>query len=595
MIPFTQHPCLPPVTDDMVRAIVAKHGSRAPIILAEIERKRVETIQLAEADPLEHGWVFPHWRDALEQLSLDIILLCLFGGNGSGKTWFAMWELMRTMFAYPGCKVLCLHEAEQSSQEVHHAIAYQFLPPSIKPKDNYKVKNTVNTQIAYNNKTGFTGNAFSIPNGSKMVFGYYTQKVKLYEGTGWKRIFFDEDAPLSWINTLLVRLPRAKGKAIWSFTAIDGITPAIASVTKGAVTLKARPVDSEVLPVDHRVTQDQDWPVGTMPYLQESIKEGVRTMYFHTELNPLPEGQYKDMKRLAKSMDVVWRERRLYGVTRDNMRSLCNFTAAHKIKRERMAEILAKPCTRYHVLDPASNRNCFQIWFAVDVHGRHYIYREWPDVPHYGEWALPSDDSNKWDGKPGPAQNSLKYGITDYKRQILEAEGWSLIEGVWHPYTIQSEIVDGQQVEKRVVSEQIFARYIDPRSGNVDSVAEESGESSLIDRFGEEQRDHLGLVSGPCMDFEPAYSGRAERDGIMLINELLAYNKQEPITALLNEPMLYVSEDCKNTIWALQNYTGHDGEKAACKDPMDDVRYAVLKKCQHYTEDDFRSRGGGAY
>lgn len=587
-VPFTEHPCLPPVTPGEIRAIIDKFGSGAPEVFAEIERKRVTMIARAETDPLEHGWVFEHWRAALAQMALPAaILLALFGGNGSGKTWFAVWEALRVMFTLPGSKVLFLHESEQSSIEVHQAIVYHFLPRQVRPVDGWKPKKSVSTQIGYDNKNGFTGNAFSLPNGSKAVFGNYNQRVKLYEGTGWKRIVFDEDAPLTWLDTLLVRLPRAHGQAVWCFTAIDGITPAVSAVVKGAITLEHRPVDPEVLPVDHQVSEDQDFPKGTMPYIQESPRPGTRIMFFHTDLNPLPEGQYATMKRLAAAKDLVWRERRLYGWARNNMRSACpKFSKVHIASRARVAEFLARPCTRYQVMDPAGARMFFLLWFAVDEHGRHCFYREWPDVPHYGEWALASDDKAHWDGKPGPAQISQGLGVIDYKRVILKAEGWAFVaDAGWQSFT----------GEPPVPAEAIFQRFIDPRSGAVAAMAEESGDSSLIDRLAEEQRDSKGALVGPSLQFDPAYSGKNEEDGITQINEMLAYNANEKVVALLNEPRMMVSEECESLIWALMNYTGHDGAKAACKDPMDCLRYAVLKNCLHVDAAHLAGHAGGGW
>jgi hypothetical protein len=194
----------------------------------------------------------------------------------------------------------------------------------------------------------------------------------------------------------------------------------------------------------------------------------------------------------------------------------------------------------------------FQLWLAVDGQGRHYIYREWPDMERFGEWATIDEAGKKWDGAPGPAQPTLGYGVADYKRIIAEEE-------------------DG---------EPIWIRYIDPRSGAAVSVAENTGGISMIDRFLEDQCDSTGKITGPGMEFVPA-PGLRESEGESAINDLLAYDKTQPITPLFNEPHLFVSARCRNLIWALQNYTGNDGEKAACKDPIDCLRYLATAKCEH--------------
>jgi hypothetical protein len=47
--------------------------------------------------------------------------------------------------------------------------------------------------------------------------------------------------------------------------------------------------------------------------------------------------------------------------------------------------------TRYMFTDPAGARNWATLWVAVDKHRNHYIYRDWPDLASYGEWATPSE------------------------------------------------------------------------------------------------------------------------------------------------------------------------------------------------------------
>lgn len=609
--PFTEHPCLPAVTREVVVGIVQKYGAQAPAVLQQMETKRREAIALAKRDPLRHGWELEWWKEADALLAQkDTILLANLGGNGSAKTTHAVKRALQVMFDEPGSKVLFLHESDLSSRMVHQKYCYDYLPPEVRPTENWKPKKGVNTRIAYNIDTGFIGSGFSLPNGSSAVFGFYTQDVKIYEGTAWRIIVLDEDAPLSWIDTLLYRLGRAGGKAIWCFTAIKGITPAVHAITAGAKTLRSRPVDPELLPVDHQASENQDWPRGHMPFVQESPREGVKIIYAHSDMNPLsgydPERGlpawhgYREIVRLSKGKPVAERERRAYGFSRQNMRTVFpRFSASHIVPVEKMAEILKKPCTRYLVCDPAGNRNFFFIWFAVDQHGRHFVYREWPDVPTFGQWALPSEDSRKWDGIPGPAQQTLGYGVKAYKRMILEAEGWSQVDGVWVPgrrcrgKVLSGEVLSGE--EGFVPAEEIFQRFIDPRSGAVNSTAEDSGESSLISRFYEEQRESDGTISGPSMEFEQAYSGSNEDDGLNQITEMLDYDLNEPITHLVNEPRLYVSAACQNLIWALTNYSQHDGGKAACKDPIDTLRYAVLKKCIHVQQGQLGGIAGGGW
>jgi hypothetical protein len=646
--PFTSHPCLPPVTDAEIAAILAQHGEGAPAVLREIEVKRKELIAQAAADPLRHGWELEAWRDADRLLAQpETRILANLGGGGSSKTTWAVKRGVHTAFTVPKAKVLFLHEDEDASRDVHQAMAYEFLPPELKPVDGWKPKKTTTTNIVYDSKIGFSGNAFTTPIGGKARFGFYRQDIKRWEGGGWTLIIMDENAPLKWIETLGFRLGRAGGKLIWCFTAIDGITPAVQALTAGARTLESRRVDPEIFPADYRCIETQDWPLGHMPYIQQGVNPMVKIIYFHSEMNPLSgydpaQGRgafygYNDQKLFCKGKPKAIAERRCYGFSRKSARSVFPlFGAVHVLPENVMRERLANASvTRYQIIDPAGARQFFMIWFAVDSHGRHFIYREWPDLPTYGEWALPADDPNKWDGKQGPAQAKTISGVVAYKRVILEAEGWRWTESGWSQ---QSEVwvdnvdpptrhgvstVIGESVvqvstpagRKTIVApireyksvmlptltkvpalaEEIFDRYVDPRSGATEAMASDAGESSVIDRFREEQTDEQGRIVGPVMILTPATSGKVEEDGLTQIDELLAYNPAEPITALLNEPKLYISAACENTIWAMTNYTGHDGAKAACKDPIDCVRYMALKKCVHVQASALTGIAGGGW
>jgi len=63
-----------------------------------------------------------------------------------------------------------------------------------------------------------------------------------------------------------------------------------------------------------------------------------------------------------------------------------------------------------------------------------------------------------------------------------------------------------------------------------------------------------------------------------------------------NHPNLYICEDCRNIIFALNTWTGNDGQKGACKDPVDVVRYYFLKKLE-YVDPAYEGfvAGGGCY
>ena len=567
--PFKPHPMVPIPAEAEIDALIRRVGiDRAAVMLAEYEATRLERIRKSIEDPFHHGFVIePSWRDADRLLSEGAGLLCIFGGNRAGKTEYCVRKAVQTLVNGFDKRVLILHEAEPTSIELHHKGVYKYLPNEWRG-----LKRSQTANIKYDDKNGFSNNKFTTPNGGVCMFGCYYQDPRIYEGLAFDLIIGDENMPLRWLEGLKRGLADRNGKFLWPYTAIDGMTPAIKDVTSGAVTMQSLPVDPAVLsPEEIHV---EDCPPGHMPYIQKGAGSNNWIIYFHSKLNP-----FCNYTRLVEDYghkEKVVRERRFYGYARNTIRTTFPKFGAHNIIDERL--VPQKDVSRYLILDPAGARNFFLIWVAVDNAGRHFVYREWPDMPRHGEWALPSEDSRKWDGAPGPAQPALGHGVKEYKRLILEEEGNRWTGTAWD--------------EK---GEWIDTRYIDPRSGSAQSVAEDSGGTSLIDRFADEQTDAKGVVDGPALYFLPA-PGLREEEGLGAINSLLDFDRTAPITALVNEPKLYVSRRCANVIWAMQNYTQHDGEKAACKDPIDCLRYMATADLQHTPADQLKGFGSrGSY
>lgn len=557
----TPHPVLKLPTREQALAM-------GPEKLREVLMQREDLIAKEKEDPFRHGYYLDTWKDADVELEKSL-LLPIFGGNGSAKTHYMCRKGVEMMINHPGSQVLWLHEAEKPSIILHHAIVWHYLPKELKV---HVAKRQRATNINYTVKNGFSDGKFVI-NGSIGVFGAYKQDIKDYEGPGWKLICADEDLPLDWLKTLMYRLPRCNGKMIWGFTPIRGITPAVRHVVKGAVTTKSM----EAPLLDPKKVHVPDCPPGHMPYIQRAVWPDTTLMYFPSHSNPF--GNYEEMKKVLVGRTTTEIEQRAYGYARNTIGSCFpRFSAVHVLAHDKMEVILAGKVTRRHYADPAGARNMFQIWTATDENERKFIYREWPDVPTFGEWAVTAGDSRKWDGEPGPAQPSLGYGAIDYKRIMLEAEGNKF------------DAAAGWKMD----GEKIFERKIDPRSGKAGAMTEEEGGVSIIDMMLDEQRNDRGVLVGPSLNFDQA-PGLSEDQGIMRINDLLSYNQEEKLCALLNEPKLYVSERCQNLIWALQTYTRHDGEKAACKDPIDCLRYFATDDADYVSEGSGATRGGGSY
>jgi hypothetical protein len=514
--------------------------------------KRERLIALEREDPFRHGFELETWkegRELIEELNLFIIL----GGNGAAKTWFMAKDGVRNAIEGKDRMILFLHESEPSSIRIHQKAVYHFLPRELRPTDDNKVKRGVVQKIKYSVATGFSDNNFVLPNGSQVVFGSYKQDISDYEGDGWFRVYADENLPLAWLRTLLYRLPRRGGKLIWGFTPIRGITPAIKHIATGAATLKSE--RAELLPETHRVKEGQDWPAGHMPTLQRCVQPKTVIAYWPTKKNPW--SGYEAFRELLSTKTTEEIERRAYGFARNTATTLFpKFGAVHIIEPDQIPQ----DGTDYHVLDPALARNFFMLWCRVDRDERRFIADEWPDFETYGEWAVESEQPNRFNGDPGPAQDRLGWGTTEYKRLILTREGavWNAERGEW-------DFTAWREPERR---------FIDPRAGAAEQLADEEGDSSIIFRFSEENVDREGRLAGPEMALEPAM-GKDEREGIEAITDLMDYNPAQPVTRYTNEPRLYISSRCVNLIWAIQNYTKRQGavRDEACKDPIDTLRY----------------------
>jgi hypothetical protein len=107
--------------------------------------------------------------------------------------------------------------------------------------------------------------------------------------------------------------------------------------------------------------------------------------------------------------------------------------------------------------------------------------------------------------------------------------------------------------------------------------------------------DFLTMVAG-----KGRIIGLERTDGsVDLINSALFYDietdlgKFSPKLGRVNVPQLQVVETCPNMIYALEHWTGMDGQKGACKDPIDVLRGAFLSSVNFVGEDLYSFIGGG--
>ena len=506
-------------------------------------KKREELIAQESADPFRNGYIPPVWRRASELLEKHREILVL-GGNRSGKTEWAAKEVIKTMYNKPGAVVWCFSLTAANSVELQQPRVWKYLPPEWRNARKSQV-----TAISYTIKNGFSESKFVAPNSAQCIFRNYSQDPSTLEGGEVDMVWMDEAmGALDVLNTIRFRLVDRNGKLAVTFTPVQGWTPIVADYLAGAKDVVT--VDAELLPrkdVEGRVVGHEQVPI------EQINPKGRPIVYFHTKLNP-----WAGWPRMKKELQSETREKileRAYGIpTKAHSGRFPLFNP--KVHVIRHSEI--PNGTRYHWVDPASGKNWSMLWTVFDPAGRIIIYREWPSQTDYiegvgyaGEWALP--DGKKLDGRAGPAQEDFGFGLQRYKEEILRVEG----------------------------GEEIFERWMDSRYGNSKTLGKEAP-STLID-------DMASLDM-----FFTATPGDSIDEGVAMINDALSYNPEKPVDAR-NQPRLYISENCKNTIYALQTYTGADKKLGAVKDWVDLCRYICLSDAMHIDGGSMKSRGGGSY
>jgi hypothetical protein len=530
---LTKHPIIHLPTEDEVVGLAQVIGAEKT---ADVLKRREEKIQAEIADPYRHGYEPESWADA-DTLLMNGNELLIMGGNRAGKTEYAAKRVMQLLCTRPNSRIWCLHTTSQTSIQMQQAVIWKYMPPEFKNAKKTKV-----TNIQYSQKNGFTDATFVLPNRSQCFFMNYGQEKKVIEGGEPDLIWCDELVPQDWIETLRYRLVTRSGKMILTFTPITGFTPVVKDYVAGCRIKRTRFAD--LLPETQNVP---GIPKGHMPYIAECSKGSANVIWFHSILNRY--SPFEQIKLALRGRGPYEVKIRAYGWAESLAGSqFPRFGEANIIPADQIPE----EGTNYMAVDPAGARNWFMVWLRIDENGNKYVYREWPDIS-MGEWALPSE---KPDGRPGPAQKQgAGMGLTEIKEHILTLE-------------------DGEEITER---------YIDPRAAGSPVINKEGG-TTLLQLLDEE----------PCaMYFTPAAGLRLE-EGISIINDWFSYDQNQEISAI-NQPKLFISEECHNLMWCLREWTGLDNEKGASKDPIDALRYIAVMQPDYGGSDSYKAIGGGSY
>ena len=598
----TPHPILPiPTAGDMMRM-----GEETWLSLM---KRREEIIARERHDPIRFEWEPPVWKlcDALlewpwvdrswaarvrKKMGIrDFLrLLLILGGNRGSKSRYAARCMMKLLLGKPESSVWIFHSNHQNSVEQHQSLMWELLPAEL--------RRTIRSQkgyISYTQKYGFSDDKLVLPNGAACLFRNYEQDIKTLEFriatrsgrvvstftpilgyTGTVKLFLD--GARTAVESTGWLLPKDGGPEDWE-RALDlerfeelleelleerttGPVVATEEGTEGAKGTEERPAVRE-----RRFEK--------VPRVMQCFDGRRGVVFFHTSDNPFaPPRNVADT--LAKASQIKIRER-WYGIGNKVVSTrFPRFDARVHVVRD-----VPAAGTNYLIIDPASGRNFWMHWLRVTPESV-IVYREWPgnyEIPGVGvpePWALP--DGKHLDGKAGRGQDAFGFGLVEYKQEIARLEGWKdgeaktgdgktidLRQEDQRPKTKGTK-VEGMAVEEwgaeNGAREVVAGRWMDSRFASAPRL-EADRPVTLLEEFGE-----LNLW------FEPT-PGDDINEGVALVNDWLYFDADRPVD-FWNKPRLYVHESCVNTIFALQNWTGRDGAKGACKDPIDTLRYAAL-------------------
>jgi hypothetical protein len=545
--PLQDHPMMPAPTADQRLSMINNIGPEETMRLFLMREQRVKAEQ---DDPYRYGMELPPWKDADDLLNRHNEILIL-GGNRASKTEYSAkriaqafvgTDLSGTMPPWVaekaqkrGINIWCLHTTHMTSVSMQQNVFHKYLPKELK-----EAKRSRHTQVSWTQKNGFSDNTAVYQN-NQIWFLNYSQDIKVVEGGEVDFVWCDELVPADWLETLRYRLVTRNGKLLVTFTPILGYTQTVKEFisTSKITTWK----EAELLPNNNVIGV----PKGHMPYTAESVYGKHGCIWFHSKLNPY--NNWERMKQTLKARSTHDIKIRAYGWAEQTAGSQFPLFGDVNIFHEPVTQV-APEGTNYMVADPAGARNWFMLWARVDEHGTIWIYREWPDAS-YGEWSLPSE---KADGKPGPAQRQgAGRGVNEYTELIWALETHS---------------------DKR---EEIAERYIDPRSAGTETTSKEGG-VTLLD---------LLLDATDPLYFLPSV-GVSVDERVLIINDLLCYDRENPLDLSSNHPRLMVHADCQNLIYSLREWTGADGQKGASKDPIDALGYLVVMQPKHTNSDKWK-------
>ena len=591
--------------------------------------------KLEERLQKKFGFGWEEWSRRLRQrmgYDAPVRMLLILGGNRSGKSEYAAKRGMLTLIHKAESRIYPMHMSNPRSVRDQQPLFWKYMPPEWRTQTA-----SVFEYIKYKRKTGFADNSFITPILSECMFLNYMQdRDTALEGFEADLVLPDEMIPADWVETMIFRLATRAGRGIITFTPVNGYSPTVKMFCDGAKTAQwgtaylcprdggprdeaaalglsqneyddlwgmtlfkkggvfapaSRPEDcwGWIDPSSPEATPDKGRKFERLPRVLRCVDARKAVVYFWSNDNPY--GNPKEVAAELRKKPAVYVRERFYGKAEKTYSA--KFPRFNRIIHlVKARDIPQEGCLRYMFMDPAADRNFFLNWFTA-TRKASYLHREWPgkyEIPGVGvpgPWAIPSgrnDGIN--DGARGEGQGPWGFGILRYKFEIARLEGWKdyykWTKENGAKYPPEEELIDWD--EANGAKELIEGRYIDSRAASTPRI-EDDRPITLLTAF-----EEIGL-------FFLLTPGAEIQDGVSKINSALDYEegKEPPPAELMIPPKFYVCEDCENTTYALEHWIGADGQKGACKDPIDNTRYFFTADCEFYDEGAYKPRGGYGY
>ena len=611
---------------ERMRADPYRHGFVPPVWLAVKGVLRGEPVTQQDMEIVKKGtgleWL--EWREKLLRalgLRNQVKELVGVGANRAGKTDYAARTAVEIAVRKKTDQTIGF-QTIPTGRDVQMKRIWHYMPNELKAQNiaNKRAK-SIHEHISYTDANGFANSKITLANGSAVRFVSYKEDVNAaMEGMEKHRIWLDEEEPLAFVTAARGRVASVNGSVLLTFTPVKGYTPVVDDYMATMQVIRWRTA--------YMLPRDGGEPC---PWLELGLtrEEYEKLDRYHAEENGedpgVPEARpenclkwilggeggeqdesvrdrvFDRMPRFAickgGEAAIIWfyGSDNPYGMPMEVIKNACkNKNAKAEIKKrvygvaEKMRgsmfpkfdekrhvvgdDEIPKKLVRALVIDPAPDRNWFwgHIGYSVEEEC-YYVLDEWPsgdEIPGVGvpgEWAIVSDrNEGVNDGAKGDAQDSFGLGFDHYKFEIARREGWKdyldWARTKADPLAEFPEDIEGtveEWSEMNGVRMKVVKRVIDSRAAS--SRKTTAGENITL--FEEVGRRLEGL--------EPA-SGQQIAIGVEIINDLLARNKMK------------VHRRCVNTRFALKHWSGKDGNKGACKDPIDMLRYGVTCGLDEY-------------